>query len=233
VPGLAEMYRDKSPSTLPKSILALLHLSAICAAAWLLFGGGILAVSGWLHLGADLASPLRRALLLGAAAVYFLRVLVTLFVFLERRMGWAEVGTVAAWIGALYVCFAFFGGRQTAPVGLREVVGVLLYLGGSYLNSGAEYQRHVWKQQPKHHGQLYTEGLFRYAMHINYFGDLVLFSGWVLLAGRLLLWIIPILMLLGFVFLNIPALDRYLAERYGEAFRMYAARTKRLVPFVY
>jgi protein-S-isoprenylcysteine O-methyltransferase Ste14 len=35
------------------------------------------------------------------------------------------------------------------------------------------------------------------------------------------------------VFLNVPALDRYLAERYGEEFQAYAARTKKLIPFVY
>lgn len=233
MPGLAEMYRQKAPSKLPKTMLALLHLSAVVATAWLLFGGGTLAVSGWLNLEADLGFPLRRALLLGAAGVYFLRTLVTIFVFLKRRMGWAEVATVAVWIGILHFLFAFFGGRQTAPVGLMEVVGILLYLGGSSLNSGSEYQRHLWKQQPQHQGQLFTEGLFRYAMHINYFGDLVLFTGWVLLAGRPVLLIIPILMLLGFVFLNIPALDHYLAARYGEAFHEYAARTKRVIPFVY
>ena len=231
--GLAEMYRQKSPSTLPKTLLVLLHLSEVLAASWLLFGGGIQAVSAWVNLGAELGSPLRRALLLGAAAVYFLRIMVTLFVFLKRRMGWAEAGTIAVWIGALHLLFAFLGGRQTAPVGLVEVVGILFYLGGSYLNSGSEFQRHAWKQQPQHRGQLYTDGLFRYAMHINYFGDLVLFTGWVLVAGRPVLLVVPMLMLLGFVFVNIPALDQYLAERYGEAFWAYAARTKKLIPFVY
>lgn len=96
---------------LAKSALALFHLSVVWAAAWLLFGGGIRTVSGWLNLGADLASPLRRALLLGAAAIYFLRVLVTLFVFLKRRMGWAEVGTVVTWIGAPLLLCLF---RRTA-----------------------------------------------------------------------------------------------------------------------
>lgn len=141
------------------------------------------------------------------------RSLVTIFVFLKRRMGWAEGATVAVWIGALHFLFAFLGGRQTAPVGLVEVVGILLYQGGSSLNSGSEYQGHVWKQQPQHREQLFTEGLFRYAMHINYFGDLVLFAGWVLLAGRPVLLVVPILMLFGFVFLNIPALDHHLAAR--------------------
>lgn len=227
------MYRQKAPSTLPKTLLVLLHLSVVLAATWLLFGGGILAGSRWLDLGADLGSPLRRGLLLGAAAGYFLRTLVTIFIFLKRRMGWAEVGMVAVWIGALHLLFAFLGGRQPAPVGPMELVGILLYLGGSYLNSGSEYQRYVWKQEAGHQGQLYTEGLFRYAMHINYFGDLVLFTGWVLLTGRPVLLIVTVLMLFGFVYLNIPALDRYLAERYGEAFQAYAARTKKLVPFMY
>ncbi len=70
-------------------------------------------------------------------------------------------------------------------------------------------------------------------MHINYFGDLVLFTGWVLLAARSVLLFVPVLMLCGLVFLNIPVLDQYLAERYGEALQMYAAYTKKLVPFVY
>ncbi len=70
-------------------------------------------------------------------------------------------------------------------------------------------------------------------MHINYFGDLVLFTGWALLTARAVLLFIPVVMLWGFVVLNIPALDHYLAERHGETFQMYAARTKKLVPFVY
>ena len=77
------------------------------------------------------------------------------------------------------------------------------------------------------------DGLFRNAMHINYFGDLVLFAGWVLLTRRWVLLVVPGLMLLGFMFFNMPALDRYLAERYGEAFRADVARTKKLIPFLY
>jgi hypothetical protein len=128
--------------------------------------------------------------------------------------------------------FAFLGGRQTEPVGIPEGAGALLYVAGSYLNTGSEYQRHVWKRRPQHQGQLYSGGLFRYARHINYFGDLLLFTGWVL-TRRWVLLVVPVLMLLGFVFVNIPALDRYLAERYGEDFGAYAARTKKLLPFLY
>jgi len=68
-------------------------------------------------------------------------------------------------------------------------------------------------------------------VHINYFDDLVLFSGWVLLTRHWALLVVPRLMLLGFVFFNIPALDRYSAECDGEAFRTDAARTKKPIPF--
>jgi protein-S-isoprenylcysteine O-methyltransferase Ste14 len=91
----------------------------------------------------------------------------------------------------------------------------------------------VFKRQPQHQGRLYSGGLFHYAMHINYFGDVVLFTGWALLAGNGWLLIAPLLILVGFIFLNIPVLDRYLAGHYGDDFCAYAARTSRLIPFVY
>ena len=230
---LVEMYRDKSPSTLPKSAWALLHLATVLLVAWLLFGGGLAVISLRCGLRDLIGSELRRALLLAAAAIYFVRTLVTTFVFLRRRMGWREIGGIALFVGVLDLLFAWCGGRQTAPVGLATLVGALLYVCGSFLNTGSEFQRHVWKSEPEHQGQLYTGGLFRYAMHINYFGDTVLFTGWALLTGYPLLLIVPLFMLCGFVFVNIPALDQYLAERYGTAFLAYAARTRKFIPFVY
>jgi protein-S-isoprenylcysteine O-methyltransferase Ste14 len=36
-----------------------------------------------------------------------------------------------------------------------------------------------------------------------------------------------------FVFLHIPALDRYLKERYGAEYVDWTRRSKKLVPFLY
>ncbi len=36
-----------------------------------------------------------------------------------------------------------------------------------------------------------------------------------------------------FVFVNIPMLDKYLAEHYGDAFQEYASKTAKFVPYVY
>ena len=70
-------------------------------------------------------------------------------------------------------------------------------------------------------------------MPINYFGDLVLFTGYALVAGRAWAFAIPAVIAALFLFVNIPMLDRYLAERYADEFSRLARRTKKFVPFVY
>jgi steroid 5-alpha reductase family enzyme len=91
----------------------------------------------------------------------------------------------------------------------------------------------MWKQQPENRGHLYTAGLFRLCRHPNYLGDLISFSGLALIAGRWVAGVIPAIMLLGFVFVNIPMLDAHLADRYGANFVAYARRTRKLLPYLY
>jgi steroid 5-alpha reductase family enzyme len=132
---------------------------------------------------------------------------------------------------AMYA-FISMGGDNTKLVGIVEVIGFGLYLFGSYINTKSEYSRHIWKLNPKNKGKLYTEGLFRYAMHINYFGDVVLFVGLALLTHFSLL-VIPAFMMLNFIFNIIPSLDRYLEKKYRDQFVEYAKETKKLIPWIY
>jgi protein-S-isoprenylcysteine O-methyltransferase Ste14 len=101
------------------------------------------------------------------------------------------------------------------------------------INTHSEYYRHVWKLKEDNKGRLYTEKLFRYAMHINYFGDIVLFTGFAMIAHRFIMLIIPSIMTLNFVFIIIPSLDRYLEKKYGAEFSDYAQKTKKLIPWIY
>ena len=230
---LADTYRVKAASRPQKTVLAGCHLLAVALASWLLFGGGVAAVARTIGLDPTLlATPTRRWLLLAAAALYSLRLQATTFVFIKRRMVWSEAATIGIWISILDLLYGFFGGRHTGAVGGLAWAGAALYVIGSSFNTGSELHRHLWKQRPENRGQLFTAGLFRYTRHPNYFGDLVLFTGWTLLAGNLWLLIVPALMYCGFAFLNGPALDRYLAEHYGEQYTAWAARTPALIPFV-
>lgn len=230
---LTASYRDKSPSLRSKATLAVIHFGILLAVLWILFAGGITTVDGVLGVEHQVGSILRRAALATAAVLYFLRTLATLFIFLKRRMPWTEVATIAVWIGALDLLFAYFGGRNEALVGLWDAVGGCLLAVGSVVHTGSEWQRHVWKQRPKNEGRLFTGGLWRFSRHINYFGDVVLFTGWALMTGRSVLLAVPALMICLFAFVNVPAQDRYLAERYPEEFEAYANRAARLIPYLY
>jgi len=200
---------------------------------WLLLSGGIQTVGawfGWTWAPGDLP---RRVCLATALSVYYVRILFTEFVFLKRGVGWSEVFTIAPWLLCIYALLALAGGRNESALGGPGYVGITLFVAGSWMNSYAEYRRHVWKQRPENRGRLYTEGLFRYLRHPNYFGDLISFSGLCMIAGEWITVLIPVAMLAGFVFVSVPVLDSHLRKKYGKAFDEYAHRTRKLIPFVY
>ena len=168
-----------------------------------------------------------------ALSVYFFRLLFTQFVFLKRAVSWSEAGMIAPWVPCIYLVLSIAGGTNSARMGAPGIGGAVLFLFGSWMNSYAEYMRHVWKRRPENKGRLYTLGLFRYSRHPNYLGDLISFSGLCLISGRWITTSIPLIMLGGFVFANIPMLDTHLHDHYGPVFDKYAAQTRKLIPFVY
>jgi protein-S-isoprenylcysteine O-methyltransferase Ste14 len=112
-------------------------------------------------------------------------------------------------------------------------MGILLFFTGSYLNSASEYFRYSWKQKRENAGRIYTGGLFKYARHINYFGDTVLFTGMAMVAHQIQLLIIPVSMAFIFVVILIPLKENYLKEKYGNEYLSYAASTKKIIPLIF
>lgn len=190
-----------------------------------------------LAFGVDWPDPIRAKLLAGCAILYFLRHVVTLFVLLKRKVEMSEALGLAGFMALFEIGFLLLGAGllrgEAIPVGPIDGLALFLVALGSYLNTGSELQRLKWKALPTSKGHCYTGGLFRYAAHINYFGDVVLFTGWAMLTVSLWAFAIPVFMAAGFIFFHIPALDTYLSQRYGAEFDAYAARTAKLVPFLY
>ncbi|AUQ58647.1 putative membrane protein [Phaeobacter inhibens] len=217
--------RSHGRSLRTKLGFAALHAGSVSICLWLAFGG-----AGW-------PDPLRVKILAGAAVLYFLRHLVTLFVLLQRKVDLSEGLGLAVFMAAFEIGFLLLGtgiiSGEATPFGPWDMLGGALLLIGSVVNTGSEMQRWHWKKRPESKGHCYTDGLFAYSMHVNYLGDSILFTGWAILTASLWAAVVPMLMTGMFLFYHIPALDRYLADRYGAEFRAYAARTAKFLPFVY
>jgi steroid 5-alpha reductase family enzyme len=196
----------------------------------------IILLGGWLMFG---SSPvidgnlLRRVVLLLCSLVYLARLSVTFFVFLKRKFSWQETLTVTIFIALVISLFLFVGGNQIRAFSMIDYLGLVLFASGSFINTYSEFQRYKWKQKPQNTGLLYTQGLFKYARHINYFGDIILFSGFAILASNFYLMVIPLLMIVNFVFFYIPTMDRYLTKKYGKSFMEYSQKTRKLIPWIY
>lgn len=233
----AGVNRAHHPSRVQKIAFWGLHLACVLLAVYVLYGGGLGQLGKLLGKSWTVTEPTRAALVLGAASLYWLRHGVTLFVLLQRKVIWSEALGLVGFMLFFEVglCILATGLTRATPLPLAwlDGVAIALVLVGSYLNTFSELQRKWWKQDPNHKGRCYTEGLFRYSMHINYFGDCVMFTGWCLLTGVLWTLILPAMMTAMFIFYHIPGLDAYLEERYGDEFRAYASKTKKLIPFVY
>ncbi len=227
------MYERRGACVSQRLTLAAAGAAWVAFVWWLLFGGGIGAVGAWFGLSWSSGDTVRGVCLSAGLSVYYIRILFTEFVFLKRGVSWDEVFTIALWMLCIFLLLGIAGGRNRAGLGAVEDIGVAFFILGSWMNSYAEYTRHVWKERLENRGRLYTLGLFRYSRHPNYLGDLLSFSGLCLISGVWVTAVIPLLMLAGFVFVNIPVLDSHLHDHYGVTFDEYARRTRKLIPFVY
>ena len=212
-----------------RSVFCLGHLAIVLFCFWLV-GGGLERVGGLFGRTWGFTQSGRAALLVGCAALYWARHAVTLFYLLARRVDWPEVFGLLGFFALIEIGLLLTGGGlfvETPPLFRpSDWLAMALLLTGSYLNTASETQRKLWKRDPANRGRCYTGGLFKYSMHINYFGDTVMFSGWALLTGVPWALVLPALMAAMFVGYHIPALDAYLATRYPDEFPAYARTTR-------
>jgi protein-S-isoprenylcysteine O-methyltransferase Ste14 len=228
-----DVYNFYALSLAQRIFLTITVASCVALAWWILLGSGLTIIGACFGRSWHQGNALRCIILTAALTVYFLRLFLTQFVFLKRGVRWSEAFAIAPWLLFIYLWLSIEAARNAAPFAIPAYIGLALFLIGSWMNTWSEHQRNVWKKRPENRGHLYTGGLFRYTRHPNYFGDVLSFSGLCLITGRWVTAIIPALLIAGFVFANIPILDRHLQEHYGDEFTRYAARTRKLIPFIY
>ena len=213
------MHGEQEKSVVPRTTCNILHGLFYVIAGWILFRGE-----------GDLA---RRVVLFSFGLITFFRIHITFFGLLERRFDWTEFYGVTFALFVYQVGFAFFGFNAVRSLGAIDVIAIGVFLLGGYLNTYSEYQRKKFKQKPENRGKLYTEGLFKYARHINYFGDFLWVGAWAVVAASYWALLVPLILGLGFIFYFIPPLTKHLRAKYGDQFDFWSKRTKAFIPFLY
>jgi protein-S-isoprenylcysteine O-methyltransferase Ste14 len=228
------MHGEQEHSYTTRIICTLLHLVFLGVAAWIYFAGGVEVISGWLGSEPVSAGDLtRRIILFSFGIILLLRISIGFFYLLKRRFDWEEFGGVAFALFVYQVVFALLGARANMPINALDIAAIALFLIGSYFNTGGEWQRKRFKDNPKNRGKLYTQGLFRYSRHINYFGDTLWVTAWAILTRNVWSFIIPVALAAAFVFAFIPSLEKHLKARYGVQYAAWAKRTKAYIPFIF
>jgi hypothetical protein len=226
-----DLYNKKDRSIPQKTVLIILETLILGISYWILFSGGyhkILSSSN-----NSIGNNTRHLLLFIFNVVVFLRILITIFYLIKRHIPWEEAFSIPFAFAVYYVGFALLGYKSQMRIDLVDFIAIGLFLFGSYLNTGSELARDEWKKNPENKGQLYTIGLFKYSMHINYFGDILWVTAYAILTRNWYSVWIPLFLFCFFAFYNIPKLDKYLSSKYGQQFDTYKKSTRKFVPFIY
>lgn len=221
------MYGSNGKSTPQRLIIFTLQCLFLIFVAWFLFFQGN-EVIGY-HLG----NQDRNMMLFAFCLIVFFRMNYMVFFLLKRGITWSEALSVPFAFAIYYIGFSLLGGNSKVSIDWIDYLAIVLFVIGSVINTLSEVLRGQWKKNSENKGKLYTDGLFKYAIHINYFGDFLWVSGFALLTRNSWSILIPLGLFFMFALYNIPLHDQYLRKKYGKAFENYEAKTKKFIPFIY
>ena len=135
--------------------------------------------------------------------------------------------------GCTVPAVVFIGGSSLNAV---WVVGVIMSLAGVGLELVADAQMQAFRRTNTDHSRIIRTGVWRYARHPNYLGEILMWWGvaatavaavpglWWLCVGALVNWAM-------FVFISIPMADRR-NEALRDGFDEYRAQTRALIPII-
>ena len=138
---------------------------------------------------------------------------------------------ILAWLVALPLLPAL---KSDAPLGLYDGLGAALFLFGLLMESIADAQMARFKALDRPKGSVMNQGLWRYSRHPNYFGEALLWWGFILitLSAGGSPWLILSPLFMTFLLMKvsgIPLLEADLMKR-GPAYRRYIETTSAFWP---
>lgn len=223
-----DLYGQKEKSIPQKIVIITIELLLLWISYWILFENGGDKILAWLGMGEVTGLMVRRVIIFTFSCIVFLRMGFMMLYLLKRKIPWEESLSVPMAFALYDIGFSLLVLPTDKPIDYGDFFGILLFLLGSFINTYSELQRHFWKKRPENQGKLYTQGLFKYSMHVNFFGDMLWVSAYAIITRNYYSIAIPVLLFCLFTFYNIPKLDTYLQSKYGQHFDEYSKKQRSL-----
>lgn len=119
------------------------------------------------------------------------------------------------------------------PIGSLDYLAIFLFSSGLVIMFKAEFKKYSIDVTGENIEVFYSKGLYRFSRNMDLFGQLVLFSGWVILTRNSHIFMAPVLIGIIYIRRVIPNRDDRLTKKYGETYKKIMKRTKKLIPFIY
>ncbi len=141
----------------------------------------------------------------------------------------------------LAAALAAVAGANKLPLDVFAVVGIIIWLIGFSFEAIADWQKSVWRKDPKNKGRFIDVGLWSRSRHPNYFGEITLWFGMAIIAfptlqsWQLLTLVSPLFVTLLITKISgLPMLEAYADKTWGKgkAYQKYKKNTPILIPKV-
>ena len=229
----ASLTSPRAAGLLPRLSFAVCHTLALGAGVWLLGNGR---EESWLlyWLAPQALDERRVAALAGCGAVLLLRSRFWVLGHGVRKFSWRATWGMLAITSTYQIGFPVAALGTSLPLGgWQDGAGLLLFVLGSGLSMGADLARSRAYASSEGRSGLCTTGPYTWVRHPTFLGDLGWGVGWAMLTRNPWTLLLPVA--IAFLYASSAAWEeeRAIERQDPAAFRRWASRTKRLVPFIY
>lgn len=132
-------------------------------------------------------------------------------------------------VGLLYALPGYLAFTNPVPLSFTATaIALPLYIFGSLINTSADVQKMTAKQEG---AKLVSDGIWRFSRNINYFGDLMRYLSFSVVAGSIWAYIVPSAIALLYL-QRISQKEQTMGEKYAE-YTDYQQSSRRLIPFIW
>ncbi len=146
---------------------------------------------------------------------------------------------ITVWI-VMLPSIIVLGSKENPPMNAITILGLFIYLIGLSVETIADWQKFNFKKKKENRDKWINSGIWKYARHPNYFGEMLVWWGIFItclnyLEGIEFLTIIgPIFISLMLRFVSgVPTIEKRYEEKFGDnkEYRKYKENTRLLIPF--